>query len=341
MYNEDLYKQLPGPKKLNRVNNYNYWVTEKSDGIRYIFYIGKIRVYLIDRSFKFYKINHLFYQSQMCLKEKVTLLDGELIITKNNQFMYLIFDCIAYKGQKLSNNYTSKRCKGAKEIIIEYQQKRENYQKIQKQRIQNNNNNNNNELQLINLKIDLDPIPIHLICKNHYKVNDNGIDKIYQNIQLFQDEYIYTEKDEITGQIIRQNLNDGLIFTPEECNYLMESSSSSLFEYGVLMKWKPLGKNTIDLKVKTPFFFRNQLLAFANANNDIDVLFAQSFLRSLFDSLKKQIIDFHFSFHRSSFLHSFIIEFAWDFSSQQWIPLHNRFDKQKPNFIYTCTDTLT
>ncbi|ETO04770.1 hypothetical protein RFI_32623 [Reticulomyxa filosa] len=231
---------------------------------------------------------------------------------------------------------------------------------IQKQRIQNNNNNNNNNSnsnespQLINLKIDLDPIPIHLICKNHYKVNEDGIDKIYQNIQLFQDEYIYTEKNETTGQIIRQNLNDGLIFTPEECNYLMEAplitsssslSSSSTFEHGVLMKWKPLGKNTIDLKVKTPFFFRNQLLAFASVNNDVDALFAQSFLsspqRSLFDSLKKQMADFHFSLHRSSFLHSFIIEFAWDFPSQQWIPLHNRFDKQKPNFIYTCTDTLT
>ena len=59
------------------------------------------------------------------------------------------------------------------------------------------------------------------------------------------------------GDPSRDTMSDGLVFTPDDNNFMMNATPFSL------LKWKFLSENTIDLKVKSPFVFRDQIRLFA------------------------------------------------------------------------------
>ena len=71
-YDISWYEKLPGPQphsitrqNLDRLRSYYYWVTEKSDGIRFMLLLSNspiFNAYLVDRKFEFYRINDVFYK---------------------------------------------------------------------------------------------------------------------------------------------------------------------------------------------------------------------------------------------------------------------------------------
>ena len=115
------------------------------------------------------------------------------------------------------------------------------------------------------------------------------------------------------------------------------------YDPGALVKWKFLEKNTIDLKVKTPYIWRGKLDLFAGGKGQSDIAFASVNMekkenRDKFDELHKEMKAL--SQHRHGFVSSFIVECAWNFERMEWELIQNRPDKTIPNFITVCTDTL-
>ena len=74
---------------------FEYFVSEKTDGVRYMLFILGKEVYLVDRKFAFFEITHKFPQLQKIWSS--ILLDGELVrnqTTKKANFM--VFDVLSH-----------------------------------------------------------------------------------------------------------------------------------------------------------------------------------------------------------------------------------------------------
>jgi len=311
-YDASWYERLPGPQphsitrqNLERLRSYYYWVTEKSDGIRFMMLLATSPshdAYLVGRKFEFYRILHPFYTKYLNDVSGATLLDGELIINQQKQLEYLAFDLVGIGGKSYSNNCTSSRIDVIKKFTDKY--------------------------TLCTREFKQSP-PIIIRRKHHYKSSElkSLLDKI-----TCDEEGEYWFQNEV-----RRTRNDGLIFTPQENNFLMS------YDPGALVKWKFLEKNTIDLKVKTPYIFRNKLDLYAGGKGNSDILFAQIDMkpaenREKFYALLNEMQSL--SDCRHGFVNSFIVECAWNFKSNQWQLIQNRPDKHIPNFITVCTDTL-
>jgi mRNA guanylyltransferase len=97
----------------------DYFVCEKSDGLRCLMYLssenGNERVYLITRKEEYFFVPdlHLPRKEDLGSHHHGTLLDGELVISKNpdgaEELQYLIFDCLALTGKVLVNRTLDKR----------------------------------------------------------------------------------------------------------------------------------------------------------------------------------------------------------------------------------------
>eukprot|EP01084_Bolivina_argentea_P164826 286495_1 len=269
--------------------------------------------YFVDRKFAFYRITHAFYKVYLNNvnydnRYGATLLDGELIVNNDALLEYLAFDCIAMKGKSWSNECTSTRIEYVSSFIGEYAAGLKKYYEKKEQSIP----------------------PIVLRAKKHWKATD--VSSLLQQITRSEEcgEYYFENAD-------RKTANDGLIFTPQENNYLMS------YDPGALVKWKFLEKNTIDLKVKTPYIWRDELDLYAGGKGNSDIVFAVINMRDkgnrkqfemLLDEMKR------LSSNRCGFVTSFIIECGWNFDTKQWQLIQNRPDKHIPNFITVCTDTL-
>ncbi|RYP08071.1 hypothetical protein DL765_008927 [Monosporascus sp. GIB2] len=109
-------------KHLDELRRQDYYVCEKSDGIRYLLYLtedengGEIH-YLIDRKNDYWFINagnlHFPTPAGEQTFHKATLLDGELVIddlgSGRKEPRYLVFDCLVMDGQVLMSRELSKR----------------------------------------------------------------------------------------------------------------------------------------------------------------------------------------------------------------------------------------
>ncbi|KAL0222463.1 hypothetical protein RCL1_002317 [Eukaryota sp. TZLM3-RCL] len=118
---------FPGSQPISMSRNHlpslesqDYFVAEKSDGIRYLFLIQGHTQYLIDRNYAFFKLNMFFPAarpvelpnfSQIPFEKlprlDYVLLDGELVKDKledgSIRLRYIAFDCISYfkpRGEK-------------------------------------------------------------------------------------------------------------------------------------------------------------------------------------------------------------------------------------------------
>ena len=85
---------------MRQKKTYDYNISAKIDGSRYMLYIHENDTFLIDRSMKCYKIN-------MTVKQHVqygTVLDGELVKDKNEEkWYYVIFDAFAVNGKTIKD----------------------------------------------------------------------------------------------------------------------------------------------------------------------------------------------------------------------------------------------
>ncbi|KAL7626836.1 Dcp1p-Dcp2p decapping enzyme complex alpha subunit [Parahypoxylon ruwenzoriense] len=133
-------------KHLEELLREDYYVCEKSDGIRYLMYLtedeNRSEVhYLIDRKNDYWFINagslHFPLPQNQQAFHTGTLLDGELVMDTlsdgRREPRYLVFDCLALDGQSLMSRELSKRLgyfqeqvfKPYKKLLEEYPQEKQ------------------------------------------------------------------------------------------------------------------------------------------------------------------------------------------------------------------------
>nr|4PZ6_A Chain A, mRNA-capping enzyme subunit alpha [Schizosaccharomyces pombe 972h-]4PZ6_B Chain B, mRNA-capping enzyme subunit alpha [Schizosaccharomyces pombe 972h-] len=206
-------------KHLQALKEKNYFVCEKSDGIRCLLYMtehpryeNRPSVYLFDRKMNFYHVEKIFYPVENDKSGKKyhvdTLLDGELVLDiypgGKKQLRYLVFDCLACDGIVYMSRLLDKRlgifAKSIQKPLDEY------------------------------TKTHMRETAIFPFLTSLKKMElGHGILKLF---------------NEVIPRL--RHGNDGLIFTCTETPYVSGTDQS-------LLKWKPKEMNTIDFMLKLEF----------------------------------------------------------------------------------------
>lgn len=83
--------------ELKKLRNFNYYVSVKSDGERFLLWSEKEKNYMVNRKFEFYQIAPIIEW-----RGGDTLFDGELIQNKEkSKWLYIVHDCISLFGNDL------------------------------------------------------------------------------------------------------------------------------------------------------------------------------------------------------------------------------------------------
>ncbi|KAL2752658.1 hypothetical protein ACRALDRAFT_1044680 [Sodiomyces alcalophilus JCM 7366] len=202
-------------RHLQELREKDYFVCEKSDGIRYLLYLteenGRETVYLIDRKNDFWHVGntsaHFPLKDDMQAFHTRTIIDGELVIDVEdgkNVPRFLVFDCLVLDGQDLTKRSYDKRIAYVKEGVIKPY--KELFNKFPEERAFQ---------------------PFDLIMKT--------MEFSYGIHMLFN--------------VVLPNLkhgNDGLIFTCVQATYKHGTDNN-------ILKWKPPEENTIDLRLRLEF----------------------------------------------------------------------------------------
>ncbi|KAI0748523.1 mRNA capping enzyme, catalytic domain-containing protein [Daedaleopsis nitida] len=203
-------------KDLEKLETQDYWVAEKSDGIRVLLLVqadpeGGQTVYLIDRHNSYRELTGLYFphheDPHRPLKD--TLVDGELVIdldpaTKQETLRYLAFDCLVVDAQHVMSRTLDKRYGRLKEWMYKP------YQKMMQ---------------------DLPHMALHQPFE--FKVKDVKVS--------------YRVEDVFNIDIpALQHGNDGLIYTCVSTPYAPGTDPN-------ILKWKPPSENSIDFKLVLRF----------------------------------------------------------------------------------------
>ncbi|KAI0705866.1 mRNA capping enzyme, catalytic domain-containing protein [Cytidiella melzeri] len=206
-----------GAHDLEKLELQDYWVCEKSDGLRVLLLVQTDlqtkaqSVYLIDRHNTYYELTGLFFPHHENPKNPLrnSLVDGELVIdvdphTKQETLRYLAFDCLVIDEQNVMSRTLDKRYGRLQEWFFKpyFRMLRDHPQMRQSQ-----------------------PFEI--------KVKDVTLS--YHVDQVF-------EKD-IPNL---QHGNDGLIYTCVSTPYSAGTDPN-------ILKWKPPSENSIDFKLVLRF----------------------------------------------------------------------------------------
>ncbi|RKF63029.1 mRNA-capping enzyme subunit alpha [Erysiphe neolycopersici] len=204
-------------KHLKELENKDYYVCEKSDGMRYLLYFtedeaGQEIHYFINRKNEFWFIP---YGKFHCPKlqdpqgwHTRTIIDGELVIDKlpsgETQPVYLVFDCMVLDGQSLMNRTLDKRLAYFKDRIFDpYAKLFKMYQE---------------EVQYQ-----------HFVMKLKAMQFSYAIDAMFKQVLP-----------------TLPHGNDGLIFTCRTSDYKFGTDHN-------ILKWKPESENSIDFKMRLQF----------------------------------------------------------------------------------------
>ncbi|CAA7270917.1 unnamed protein product [Cyclocybe aegerita] len=109
-----------GVRDLEKLENQDYWVCEKSDGVRVLFLVvtdmGEQSIFIIDRHNTYRQLSGLFFphHENPVHPLRNTLVDGELVIdvdprTKHEQMRFLAFDCLVIDDQPVMKRSLDKR----------------------------------------------------------------------------------------------------------------------------------------------------------------------------------------------------------------------------------------
>src|SRR6185369_6689717 len=97
-------------RDLSKLIEHEYLVCAKSDGMRFLLVCYGGNCYMVDRAFKFYKVNLTFkntelYNSNGPFKDTLGgIFDGELVLNKQGKWQYVIHDFINIYGKDVSKN---------------------------------------------------------------------------------------------------------------------------------------------------------------------------------------------------------------------------------------------
>ncbi|KAI8061225.1 mRNA capping enzyme, catalytic domain-containing protein [Thamnidium elegans] len=206
-----------GAKQLEEIEREDFFVAEKSDGIRCLALLTvndrrEPEVYLFDRKSNFHVVRNFRFpipgdpSFQKCLKN--TIIDGEFILDKEadgtTQLKFLLFDCLCIEEKVLVSRGLMSRLGYLQTEIIKPHQE--------------------------------------MVKKSP------SLAKRLPFIVEFKEQQFTYHLDIVFNEII-PNLkhgNDGLIFTSVNAPYVMGTCNK-------MLKWKPLNENSVDFKVELVF----------------------------------------------------------------------------------------
>jgi len=203
-------------KDLERLENEDYWVCEKSDGIRVLLLVltnldtSDQMVFIVDRHNVYREISGLYFPHHEHPERPLrsTLIDAELVIdvdprTKRETTRLLCFDCLIADNQNVMSKTLDKRYWRLKEVFFKP------YAKMLR----------DHPHMAENLPFDIQVKEVN--CSY-------SIDKVFLDINNLQHE------------------NDGLIYTSVSTPYIPGTDRT-------LLKWKPPSENSVDFKLVLRF----------------------------------------------------------------------------------------
>ncbi|KAI8601675.1 putative mRNA capping enzyme alpha subunit [Dissophora ornata] len=204
---------------LNELKSEDYFVSEKSDGVRVLLYCvlhenGQQQVFLVDRKNKFNYVPQLRFPvaNDATVFHNDTIVDGELVMDRepNGQLSvrYLAFDLLAYRGTSIiSKPLTSRLGRLQAEFITPYREMINAHPQF---------------MQTQPFKVSLKEMNLSY-----------GIEKVFR---------------EVIPNL--KHGNDGLIFTSSVAPYVPSTNIK-------MLKWKPPSENTADFKLSLSFQQQN------------------------------------------------------------------------------------
>ncbi|KAI0647325.1 mRNA capping enzyme, catalytic domain-containing protein [Trametes meyenii] len=200
-------------KDLEKLEAQDYWVAEKSDGVRVLLFVhtdlstSDQMVYLIDRHNTYRQLNGLYFPHHEDPRRPLrsSLVDGELVIdldprTKQETLRYLAFDCLVVDDQNVMDRPLDKR-----------------YGRLQAWMYK----------------------PFRKMLEDHPHVAATQP----FDFQVKDVKFSYRAEDVFNIDIPRlQHGNDGLIYTCVSTPYAPGTDPN-------ILKWKPPSENSIDFKL--------------------------------------------------------------------------------------------
>lgn len=299
-------------KSLELLETEDFWVCEKSDGVRVMALIvvkgtpqGPAQeVYFIDRKDEFFLIENLTFphyeNPNRLLKD--TVVDGELVIdvdpkTGHQQLRFLAFDCIVWEANNLMMRPLMNRYGRLKDWVIAPLKK------------------------LINMQPHLrDKMPFDVKLKTMELAY--GIDKV-----------LHQDLPKLTHG------NDGLIFTSATAPYRTGTDPK-------ILKWKPPSENSIDFRLELRF------PPLSDDPSEADFYAKPLFVllmhcgkegEQFFDTLEMSDEEWLERKERREQLDNRVVEVVWDSTRQTWKILRFRDDKKNGNYravVFSILDSI-
>lgn len=204
-----------GISHIQRLENDDYWVCEKSDGVRVLLFVYTVSesdqsIYLIDRHNNYRQVDGFFFphheHPKMPLRNSI--IDGELVLdvdprTKRETLNFLCFDCLVIDDQNVMTRWLDKRYGRLKEWFYRP------YQKMLREFPQ-------------------------VAATHPFQISVKETSLSYTLDQVFQ-----------SIPNLRHG-NDGLIYTRVSTPYMPGTDQN-------ILKWKPPSENSIDFKLVLKF----------------------------------------------------------------------------------------
>jgi hypothetical protein len=116
-------------KNFHKLQNYPYVICVKSDGMRYLMMCFNQKVYMVNRSFKFYEVSQHFdsviYGSDQ--SGLGALFDGELIKNTSGSWVYIVHDCVSMCGRDVSKESFTARYEEVSTAIEHWNEKNSDF----------------------------------------------------------------------------------------------------------------------------------------------------------------------------------------------------------------------
>eukprot|EP01083_Nonionella_stella_P274669 932474_1 len=303
------YGKVPGPlpvtlsrSHLHTLAECPFWVCEKSDGVRALLYVTKDAAFLIDRKFRLLNIESGFYHRELWISGDI-LLDGELLggpdALEPDRWCFRAYDAVLVDGHNVSRSKLTERLVAIGKVVGRYRERQSAphpFVVLGK---------------AFTMKKDLPG----LLEKITHKKPPSGAGEA-------EGTYVYTDRHG------RQNYNDGLIFTPEDGGFLQEGK--------LLLKWKWAELNTVDFKVRAPYFTNTGFLRlYCGGPRNSDILVDRLGTRGIKE--REKLVD-QFKGQPECLVECAVRQEEDDMN---WEIHRIRPDKGRANFVTTVISTLT
>jgi hypothetical protein len=115
-------------RDFSKLIEYEYLVCAKSDGMRFLLVCYEGLCYMVDRAFKFYRVNLIFKNNELYNLSSDNdlsntlggIFDGELVLNKQGKWQYVIHDCINIYGKDISKSFFPARYSEITKLICDY-----------------------------------------------------------------------------------------------------------------------------------------------------------------------------------------------------------------------------